>query len=203
VRKFLAPAILGLMLAVVCVSVAAASSSPYPSKLKMQAGLLFSKTAHDPPPWGAALTAAQVRWVTIKSAGPRYRWGVWEQDGGPPTFPVRSLNGGVTWRVAGPQLATDWAGGSLYYVYKVFPEGSSAVVMVSDSVVDVTTNNGRQWYQYMNPASDWTITAHAVSTGIGLRVGPTADKNLPKGSYANYVLNVAHHQWIRASESLH
>jgi hypothetical protein len=189
-------------MAVTSVSGAAASSSPYPSKLTMQAGFLFSKTAHDPPAWGTALTASQVRWVTIKSAGPRYIWGVWEQDGGPPTFPVRSLNGGVTWRVVGPQLATDWAGGSLYYVYKVFPESLSAVVMVSDSVIDVTTDNGRQWYQYMNPASDWTTTSHAVSTGIGLRVGPTADKNLPKGSYAIYALNVAHHQWIRVSESV-
>jgi hypothetical protein len=201
-RKFLAPAFLGLTLAVASVSGAAASSSPYPSKLTMQAGFLFSKTAHDPPPWGTVLTAAQEKWVTIESVGSRYRWGVWEQGGLPPTFPVRSLNGGVTWRIVGPQLATDWAGGSLYYVYKVFPESPSAVVMVSDSVIDVTTDNGRQWYQYMNPASDWTITAHAISAEIGLRVGPTADKNLPKASYAIYVLNVAHHQWIRVSESL-
>jgi hypothetical protein len=41
-------------------------------------------------------------------------------------------------------------------------------------------------YQYLNSPTDWTTTAHAVNDGIGLRVSPTADKMLPRGSHAFY-----------------
>jgi hypothetical protein len=202
-RKYLAPFCLGLTLAVASVPVAAASSSPYPSKLAMQAGLLFSESAHPAPRWGTLLTAAQARWVTIKSSGTSYRWGVWKLDGLVATFPVRSVDGGVTWRVAGPQLATDWAGGSLYDVGKVFPESPNTVVMVSNSVIDVTTDGGRHWYQDMNAADNWSINRHSNDAGISIRIGATKySSNLPKDSYAVYDLNVASHQWIRVSESL-
>lgn len=201
-RRALVQVCIVLMCAASSVSVASAASSPYPSVLKMQSGLAFSTTAHQPPAWGTVLTAAQARWVTIKSAGTSYRWGVWKPDGGPPTFPVRSLNGGITWRVAGPQLASDWAGGSLYYVDKVFPGGPSVVVMVSNSVIDVTTDGGRQWYQYLNAADNWSITLRSNVLGISLRISAASySSNTPKGSYAIYELNFLH-QWVRLSQSL-
>ena len=183
-------------------TVAGASPSPYPATLTMQRGLTFSSTGHALP-WGTELTAAQVRSVTFKSSGPTYRWGVWQRNGGPGQFPVRSTDGGAHWVAAGPQLASDWVGGSIFYVTKVIGEGTSAVAMVSNSVVDVTTDGGHQWYQYLHAAANWSITAHAVSGGgIGLRIGPASWASLPKASYAFYVLDVAHHQWHRTGQSL-
>ncbi len=200
-RKYLVPVCIGLMMAISTVSGAAASSSPYPSRLTMKAWLLFSRTAPHPPSWGTMLTAAQARWVTVQSSELNYRWGVWEENGLGGEFPVRSTDGGAHWIAAGPQLASDWAGGGIYYVSKVIPESASSVVMVSNAIIDLTTDGGHQWYQYLNPASDWTISAHAVSGGIGLRVSSSAYK-VPKGSHAFYVLDVAHHTWYRTGQSL-
>jgi hypothetical protein len=179
-----------------------AASSPYPATLTMQRGLTESATGHALP-WETTLSAAQARRVTLSSSGPTYRWGVWKEYAGPDQFPVRSVDGGARWTAAGPQLATDWAGGSLYLVSKVISESSSSVVMVSNSVIDVTTDGGHQWYQYLNAADNWSIAAHAVSGGgIGLRVGPTSYATLPNASYALYVLDVAHHKWRRTGQSL-
>ncbi len=191
-----------LAFAVFSVTAAGAASSPYPATLTMQHGLTFSATGHALR-WGTRLTAAQARWVTIRSSGTTYRWGVWQEDGVAGQFPVRSTDGGAHWMAAGPQLASDWAGGSLYYVTKVIGEGPSAVAMVSNSIIDVTTDAGRQWYQYLHAADNWSVTAHAVSGGgMGLRIGPASYATLPKASYAVYVLNVAHHQWHRTGQSL-
>jgi hypothetical protein len=181
---------------------AGAASSPYPATLTMQRGLFES---HGVPalPWGATLTAAQARWVTVKSSGRTDRWGVWKEDGGPAEFPVRSTDGGARWTAAGPLLSTDFVGGSMFMVYKVIPEGSSVVVMVGDVVIDVSTDSGRQWYQYVNGGGGWVMAAYAVpGGGIGLRISPASHAGLPKGSYAIYVLNVAHHQWHRTMQSL-
>ncbi len=172
--------------------------------MKMQDGLTFSSTgASGQLPWGAVLSAGQARWVTITSSGPTYRWGVWRQDGGAPLFPVRSTNGGTTWTAAGPQLATDWAGGALYYVSKVLAISPTSVAMVSNSVLDVTTDSGHHWYQYLNALDNWNFAVSRLKDGrIGLRVSPASYARLPKSSYALYVLNVAQHRWIRTSESL-
>ena len=190
-----------LVLAVFSAKAAGAASSPYPATLKMQRGLYESSTGHTLP-WGTTLTAAQARQVTLKSSGPTFRWGVWRENAGLGQFPVRSVDGGAHWTAAGPQLATDWVGGGIYFVSKVISEGSSSVVMVSNAIIDVTTNGGHQWYQYLNAASDWTITAYSVSGGIGLRISPFPDEMLPKGSYAIYELDVARHQWRRTEQSL-
>lgn len=190
-----------LAVAVLSVTAAGAASSPYPATLTMRRGLTFSSTGHALP-WGTRLTATQARWVTVRSSGPRYRWGVWQQGGVGGQFPVRSTDGGVHWVAAGPQLASDWAGGSLYYVTRVIGEGPSAVVMVSNSVIDLTTDGGRQWYQYLHAADNWSITAHAVKGAVGLRIGPASYATLPRASYALYVLDVAHHRWRRVEESL-
>jgi hypothetical protein len=184
------------------IEVAGATSSPYPATLTMQRGLTESATAHTLP-WGTTLTAAQARRVTLRSSGTTYRWGVWKEYAGPGQFPVRSVDGGAHWTAAGPQLATDWAGGGIYFVSNVISESSSSVMMVSNAVIDVTTDGGHQWYQYLNGADNWLIAAHAVSGGgIGLRVSPASYATLPKTSYALYVLDVAHHQWRRTVQSL-
>lgn len=192
----------GVLLSLFSMTVAGASSSPYPAKLTMRHGLSQS-AAGRALPWGTELTAAQALDVEFKSSGSSYRWGVWQRNEGPAQFPVRSIDGGAHWTAAGPQLATDWAGGSLYYVTKVLSETPSAVVMVSNSIIDVTTDAGRQWYQYINTADVWSITLHATSfSGIGIRVGPASYSSLPKASYAIYVLDIARHQWIRTAQSL-
>jgi hypothetical protein len=176
--------------------------SPYPATLTMQHGLTFSSVTRALR-WGTTLGAAQARQVTITSIGSTYRWGVRVTDGGP-TFPVHSTDGGATWTAAGPQLATDWAGGSLYYVSKVIPEGPSAVVMVSNSIIDVTTDGGHQWNQYLNADDDWTMAGYAIGGGgIGLRVSPTSNATwLPRSSYAVYSLDVARHEWHRIWQTL-
>jgi hypothetical protein len=189
-----------LVLAVSLMNVAGATSSPYPATLKMQHGLYESNTARALP-WETILTAAESQWVTLKSSGAIDQWGVWKEHGEAGQFPVRSTDGGAHWMAAGPQLASDWVGGGIYYVTKVISEGKSSVVMVSNAVIDVTTDGGRQWYQYLNTASDWIISAQVVKGGIGLHVRPFPDGNLPKGSYAIYVLDVTHHKWLRTRQS--
>jgi hypothetical protein len=74
--------------------------------------------------------------------------------------------------------------------------------MVSNAVIDVTTDGGRHWYQYLNPASDWIVSAQPVGVSIGIRIRPFSDGDLPKGSYATYVLNAGRHEWVRTSLSL-
>ena len=190
-----------LVLAVFLETVAGAASSPYPATLSMQRGLTESAAGHALP-WGTTLTVAQARWVRFKSSGTTYRWAVWKEGGGPGQYPVRSSDGGARWSAAGPQLAADWAGGGVYFVNRVFSESSWAVVMVSNAVIDVTTDGGHQWYQYLNAYDNWSMTAHAVSGGgIGLRIGPASYSSLPKKSYAFYVLDVAHHRWRRTGQS--
>jgi hypothetical protein len=183
-------------------SAASATPSPYRATLTMQHGLLFSNSVNDVPKRGVQLTAAQSQWVTIKSAAGLVQWGVWRPEGNPETIAVRSVNGGATWVVAGPMLATDWVGGSLYYVSKVFSEGPGAVVMVSNSVIDVSTDGGRQWYQYLNSADNWDIALYPTNGATELRISGASYSQLPKGSYALYVLNVAHHLWHRLRQTV-
>jgi hypothetical protein len=196
------PTVVAALVVAFPVSLAGAVAAPYPSTLTMQHGLLFSNAVSNIPKWGTELTAAEARWVTIKSASDVDRWGVWKMGGESETVAVRSVNGGVTWKVAGPMLATDWAGGGLYYVSKVFGEGLKNVVMVSNSVIDVSTDGGRQWYQYVNTADNWNIKSYSTSAGMELRVGGASYAQLPKDSYALYLFNVAHHQWHRIRLSM-
>ncbi len=176
---------------------------PYPAKMTMQHGLTFSSVGRSLP-WGTTLTSAQARWVKLTSSGGPYWWGVWDPNGDPSTYPVRSTDDGAEWTAAGPQLATDWAGGGLFYVSKVFAEGPSDVVMVSNSIIDVTTDSGHQWYQYLSPDDDWTIAADAIGGGvIGIRVSPASyATSLPTASYAIYALDVTDHRWHRIGQSL-
>jgi hypothetical protein len=182
-------------------SLGVAKTSPYPATLKMQHGM-YEGGAHFPTPrWGRFIPAKQSRWINIKSSGID-EWGVWRPNGDGGLYPVRSTDSGVRWRAAGPLLATDWAGGGIYYVGKVISDGPSSVVMTNGAVIDVTTNGGRQWYQYLNPAGEWIISGQPVSVSIGIRIRPFPNGDLPKGSYATYVLNDARHEWVRTSESV-
>ena len=70
-------------------------------------------------------------------------------------------------------------------------------------VIDLTTDSGHHWYQYLNAADNWTIAGRVVvGGGISLRIGPASYATLPKASYALYSLDVAHHRWHRIAESL-
>jgi hypothetical protein len=182
--------------------VSGAKSSPYPATLKMQNGM-YEGGGHFPAPqWGKVIPASQLRWITVKSPRATDEWGVWRPNGDGGLYPVRSLDGGVKWRAAGPLLATDWVGGGIYYVGKVISDGPSSVVMVSNAVIDVTTDAGHRWYQYLNPASDWIISKQNLIVSIGLRIRTVPEHGVPKQSYAIYVLNTARHEWVRTSQSL-
>lgn len=185
-------------------TVAAAKASPYPATLKMRRGMYEGGIGVPVRvlPWGTILPSKQLRWIEVKSPKSGVEWGVWRVNGDGGLFPVRSIDGGVHWRAAGPQLANAWVGGGIYFVSKVISFGPSAVVMVSNAVIDVSTDGGRQWYQYLNPDSDWIISGQAVSVSIGIRIHPFPNGNLPKGSYATYVLNHTRHEWVRTGQSV-
>lgn len=141
-----------LVFTVYSLTAVGAASSPYPAKLMMQRGLTESAMGRALP-WGTKLSAAQSHWVTLSSPpyrGSTFRWGVWRKGGGPSQFPVRSSDGGAIWMAAGPQIASDWAGGGIYFVDRVIWESPTSVVMVSNAVIDVTTDGGHHWYQYLN-----------------------------------------------------
>lgn len=179
-----------------------AANSPYPSTLPLHRGLTES-SATKSLAWGTTLTRAQDRYVKLKSMNASVGWGVWKPNGLAATYPVRSTDGGRHWSAAGPQLATDWVGGGIYYVTRVISESSRAVIMVSNAVIDVTIDAGRQWYQYLNPDDNWSITRHALSGGgVGLRVAPASYAQLPKASYAIYTLDLGHLRWRRVAQSL-
>jgi hypothetical protein len=67
-------------------------------------------------------------------------------DQGSAQYPARSVDGGRTWRVDGPQMHIDAADA---------PEGVNDVGVLSahtsfafgSSVVDVTSNGGRSWWE--------------------------------------------------------
>jgi hypothetical protein len=69
-----------LVLLVFSVAVASAALSPYPATLTMQRGLA-DPVANHALPWGTKLTVAQARWVTLRSSGDTYQWGVWKENG--------------------------------------------------------------------------------------------------------------------------
>ncbi len=186
---------------------AGASSSPYPATLTLQRGLTMSEYGHALP-WGTKLTAKQSQSVQLRSTDLAYRWAVWGKLGGP-EYPVRDVDlndilyAGSRWTAAGPQLATDWAGGGIYYITRVIAVSASAVVMVSNAVIDVTVDAGHHWFQYVNGADDWNITGNAASPGaIEIRVGPASFASLPKDSYAVYRLDLLHLRWRRITQSL-
>jgi hypothetical protein len=185
-------------------SLGGAKSSPYPATLKMQRGMYEGGIdVHVRSlPWGTILPSTQLRWIEVKSPTAAIEWGVWRVNGTGGLFPVRSTDGGVRWTAAGSQLANAWVGGGIYFVNKVISDGPSSVVMVSNAVIDVTTDAGRQWYQYLNGASDWIISGQRLSVSIGIRIRPFPDGNLPKRSYAIYVLNTARHEWVRTSQAV-
>jgi hypothetical protein len=179
-----------------------AAASPYPATLVMQRGLTESAAVR-PLPWGTELPSSQIKWITIRSSGPGVEWGVWKQNGGPPEFPVRSLDRGVHWKAAGPLLATDWAGGGIFMVNRVIAESPWAVVIVSNAVIDVTTNKGLVWYQFVNGNDNWSIKSYPKQAGrIAIRVGPASYANLPKRSFAIYALDAVDHRWVQVKQTL-
>jgi hypothetical protein len=185
-------------------SAGGARLSLYPATLKMRSGMYeggFNVHVRSLP-WGTTLPASQLRWIEIKSSKATVQWGVWRVNGDGGLFPVRSTDGGVRWTAAGAQLANAWVGGGIYFPNKVISDGPTSVVFVSNAVIDVTTDGGRAWFQYLNGASDWIISGQPVSVSVGLRIRPFPDGDLPKGSYATYVLNTARREWVRTSESV-
>lgn len=179
-----------------------AAASPFPATLKMQRGLTESSAVR-PLPWGTELPSSQTKWVTFRSSGLGVEWGVWKKDGGPSEFPVRSSDHGVHWEAAGSLLATDWAGGGIFMVNRVLAEGPSSVVIVSNAVIDFTSDTGHVWYQFVNSADDWSITSYPRQAGrIAIRVGPASYAYLPKHSFAIYALDAASYRWVRVKQTL-
>jgi hypothetical protein len=99
--------------------------------------------------------------------------------GGVQTYPVASSDGGQTWRVAGPILHVDAAQGAIAVAtpgvqgprfYYAWDDGYN-------SIVDVTTDAGRRWWQTFLPGAVLSVTPE-TGPGKGLIAlveGPTTD----------------------------
>jgi hypothetical protein len=173
----------------------------FPATLVMRSGLAESGAVRAPA-WGSPIAQSQVAWIAPRSRCDGVEWGVWREGDTQPLFPVRSVDGGHDWEAAGPMLATDWAGGSLYYVNRVICDSRVAVTMVSGAVIDVSTDAGHQWYQYVHAMDDWSMTGAVLAHGgIGLRVRPASFSRLPPSDVATYRLDVARHRWLRVSQT--
>ena len=190
--------------AVAVISLASAKSPypPFPAQLTMSRGVTFPiKVAA--LPWGTPIATTQNLWVTLKARAPGVEWGVWDKSGGSSQFPVRSTDGGIHWRAAGPLLSTHWSGGDRFRVVGVFTHGAASVVMVSAASVDVSTDGGHQWYEARVPNDIWSMTSVTFAAGTyGLRVEPLWAAPFSSSPFAVYLLDSTHHQWIRVQQSL-
>lgn len=138
----------------------ALNPSPFPRTFRA-----FAWNIHSAPvgPWLAFGTAAPTDVsgdricgnVATPTSG--VAWTLWCR--GPGEYPALSEDGGATWTTAGPLLASDWAGGSMYEVSRVTACSPSVVALAGEFDVDVTTDGGHQWYLFPNgPSEDWTMT---------------------------------------------
>ena len=102
------------------------------------------------------------------------------------TYPVDSSDGGQTWRVAGPILHIDAAQGAIAVdqagvqgprFYYAWDSGYN-------TVVDVTTDAGRLWWQASLPGAVLSVTPQTGGRGVlnALVEGPTSD---PQGRGAS------------------
>lgn len=138
------------------------------------------------------------------------RWSVWCDVTA--QFPVESTDGGRRWVVAGPLLANDWVGGSMYYVSRVSAYAARVVAMAGNGVVDTTFDGGRTWYQFATSASMaglWTMVM-VPSKGAARERSPelvmhVADRNpLPtqRAGSAVYVTSNEGRTWTRLRQTL-
>jgi hypothetical protein len=99
--------------------------------------------------------------------------------GGGQTYPVASSDGGQTWRIAGPVLHINAAQGAIA-VNEPGVQGSRFYYAWDDgynTVIDVTTDAGRHWWQTFLPGAVLSVTSEP-GTGGGLAAlveGPTTD----------------------------
>lgn len=147
---------------------------------------------------GTVLTPGQARGVEDVS-GSVVRWGVYHAQAS--QYPVRSRDAGRTWMVMGPSLSGDWAGGSTFLVTESFALNEDCVYYASNSVIDLSMNAGRTWYQAINVTFAWSITPHVFSGNVlGFRAtGRPGGAPSLRHDVALYVLDLAHHQWRRLS----
>ncbi|MDE3007926.1 MAG: hypothetical protein KGI14_02695 [Acidobacteriota bacterium] len=190
--------LIGVAVLLAGVPSASFAANSWPATLVMQRGLSQSRYFH-PPAWGTVLSPRQANDVALRESSRGAWWGVWRQGGGPPELAVRSVDEGQHWVVASPVLASDWVGGGIYYVNAVYPENASTVVIVSNAVIDLTTDGGRRWYQYVNTADDWTMRVRFRGGALELLVRPAPYATALANTRATYHLSVRDHRWRRVS----
>jgi hypothetical protein len=142
-------------------------------------------------------------------APPSSHWNVWCD--GPAQFPV-TYSGRDSWSDAGPLLATDWAGGSLYIVTHVTSCSTAVAAMVGQGVVDTTFDGGRQWYQFgsgNSMAGYWSMSVESCPSNVRgsadsmtLRVTSSGGGDARDTGTATYVTRDDGQYWQRASYHL-
>ncbi|MFI5034619.1 MAG: hypothetical protein ACHQFZ_00235 [Acidimicrobiales bacterium] len=188
---------------------ASSSSSPFPSVIKTQlwhpgAGTMGPKVA-----FGASVdtsTSGSRLCENVSVAG--VQWSVWCDQAA--QFPVVSSDGGRHWRVAGPLIANDWAGGSLFYVSKVTAFSPDVVAMTGVGVIDTTFDGGRTWHQLatsLSMAGAWRMSIVRFEGGTGARPYEPVlhivenDTGRPLAHWsATYITLNRGRSWIRLSE---
>lgn len=188
-----------------------ASSSPFPPAIRTR--------AWNPAPGALGPAIRPGALVTLVKAGStlcapvavaRVEWSVWCDRSA--QFPVKSVDGGHQWRVAGPLLANDWAGGSLYYVSKVVADSRDVVAMWGTGVIDTTFDGGRAWRQLATPlsmAGAWKMRVVRYEGGTGVIpyelvmhvvFSPTWASH--RADSATYITRDRGQSWVRLSQHL-
>jgi hypothetical protein len=213
-RRSIAVALSLLVLAAVVTTTltglgASATSSPFPATIK--AHLWNPKPGVMGPnlPFGARviLRGPQSR-ICEDVAVAGVEWSVWCDLAA--QFPVVSTDGGRQWRVAGPLVASDWAGGSMFYVSKVTAYSAEVVAMTGAGVTDTTFDGGRTWFQFATSLSmvgAWKMSIVRYEGGTGakpyelvMHIIDTANGGTLRSGSATYITLNEGRTWVRLSE---
>jgi len=142
---------------------------------------------------GQVISAAQARQGFGPTIGPRFYgpvgWRIYQNDRNSGQCPIETTNHGRTWRVARWVLATDWAGGSLYFVSHLTMISANEVLAWGSSSLDVTSDAGRTWYNVFAGEEQVALTGLVatsnLATGIELVTGawPNPLSAVPRATY--------------------
>jgi hypothetical protein len=133
-------------------------------------------------------------------------WTVWCTNSS--QYPVISVDGGHHWTVAGPDLSSDWAGGSLFSANSVTACSANEAAMTG-FMVDLTVDGGHTWFQFFPSAAgagadSVTVLGCAGGSGTGAYQLMIRETLIPNsghgGSSATYVTRNSGRTWIRTSE---
>jgi len=158
---------------------------------------------------GRVLSASQARPGFGPTIGPSFYgdvgWRIYQNGRNSGQCPLESTDHGRTWRVARWVLATDWAGGSSYFVSHLTMVSPRVVLAWGASSLDVTSDAGRTWYNVIVPEEQVALTglvaSNNLATGIRLVAGAWPDPltAIPRATYRP--LNTSYTRWTLVAQT--